>query len=77
MAVGMILACLAFAVAALVEIKINVSSVTAQLLLCSIYFPYMFNLDSLGPTTGSFHGTVMVNTNEETRQHSEGHFPPE
>lgn len=53
MAVGMILASLAFAVAALVEIKVNVSPVNVKLPVCSIYSPYVFSLDPLGLTTVS------------------------
>lgn len=53
MAVGMILASLAFAVAALVEIKVNVSSVNVKLPVCSIHSSYMFSLDPLGLNTVS------------------------
>lgn len=53
MAVGMILACLAFAVAATVEIKINVSTINlkpwGQDHTYFVHFSDLFNLDFLGP----------------------------
>lgn len=72
----MILACLAFAVAALVEIKINVSLVTAKLLTCSTYFPSMFSLGSVGLTSvisWDRHGKYK----RREQQGNEVHFPPE
>lgn len=53
MTVGMILASLAFAVAAFVEIKVNVSPVNVKFPICSIHSFYVFSLDPLGLSTVS------------------------
>lgn len=51
----MILACLAFAVAAVVEIKINVSSINLKLhqgrFISIVHCSELFDLDSLVPNT--------------------------